>query len=79
LLKLLQRDIGGWGITVKVQARGIVGHLVLWCSELLLAVIDHIATLWVDAVVLLPQHRGQIFERDVRGAERRFVKLIRAM
>lgn len=56
LFKLLQRDVGGRSFTVEVEARGIIGLLVLRGGKLLLAVVNDIAPLWVNAIVLLPQH-----------------------
>lgn len=66
LFKLLERDVGGWGITVEVEARGIISFLVLWSCKLLLAMVDNIATLWVDSIMLLPQHCGQRFVSELR-------------
>lgn len=59
LFKLLESDVGGRGIAVEVQARGVVGIFVLRGGELLLAMVDNVASLWVDAIVLLPQHDGR--------------------
>lgn len=56
LLELLERDVGGRGVGVEVEAMGILGVLVQWRRELLLAMVDDIAALGVDSVVVLPEH-----------------------
>lgn len=56
LLKLLERDVGRGRVRVEVEAVRILGVLVLGRRELLLAVVDDIAPLVVDAVLVVSQH-----------------------
>lgn len=67
LLKLFQRDVGSRSITIEVEARGIIGFLVLRRSKLLLPMVDDISPLWVNAIVLLPQHDGQAIMSESGG------------
>jgi hypothetical protein len=61
LLKLLKRNVCRGRVRVKVEAMRIVEILVLWCSKLLLAVVDDISPLGVDSVKVLPQHVVVVF------------------
>lgn len=56
LLKLLEGDVCGWRGQVEVQAVRVVGVLVGRLGELLLAVVDDISPLGVDAPEVLPDH-----------------------
>lgn len=61
LLKLLKRNVCRGRVRVKVEAMRIVEILVLWCSKLLLAVVNDIPPLGVDSVEVLPQHVVVVF------------------
>jgi hypothetical protein len=63
LLKLLERDVGGWGRRVEVEPVGILRLLVRRVCELLLAVVDDISPLWIYAIDVLADHFGGFWRR----------------
>ena len=58
LLELLKRDVCGGRRRVEIQTVRVVGGLVCRIGELLLAVVEDIAPLGIDAVEILTDHGG---------------------
>lgn len=58
LLKLLESNIGCGGVGVKVETVRVLGVFELRRSKLLLPVVDDIAPLGINPIIVLPQHLG---------------------
>lgn len=56
LFKLLEGYVGSWWLGVEVETMRILRIFVLGCSKLLLPMIDDVASLRIDPVVVLSQH-----------------------